>query len=322
MAGDRKSRQSRGSKRESAPKFKKWAAKEINDGKARTPHERCKLIAKLVRRQLRYGAPEWAAWEAIAAVVTNSQLESQGGHIFDLSREEKVGGKDVMEDGKYSAGDAGYAEGNRSKARKIRHAKQNPDRIPGSLVLSKRHGVYLHVGIDPHPTPAFKTEAGNESNRGVVDPEELGKRIDGSGDLIPFVKLSDRFKTISAWKRVTPADLEQIAGRRESAYRGINMEKAKKHFAKQQKAAMDETRQIIAEDDPEETVRAGLKAAGRKKSPMRETRQIIAEDDPEETAAIAAGVDADAALRGVLKTKGFSDEQIKKFLAMKPEKSS
>lgn len=248
--------------KQTANQFRKRAAEQIGDNVNRTPKERCELIASLVTAGRNGQVPKWAVWESIAAVITNSRLASHKKHVFDLDSDREVGGKLVREDAKYSKRSPGYHDKHDTKAAKSAEAKKHPERVHGLLAFANGHGLYLHVGIDPSSSPTFQTAKGNEGGRRLVEPEELGKQIDGSGRPLPFVQLSGKIKDLDGWEHVTPEDLAEIEGRREATYRGIDMSTAKEHFAKEAKASNERARKILAEDDPEATIRAGYKAAG------------------------------------------------------------
>jgi hypothetical protein len=217
--------------------------------------EDCRFIGRLVKTGRDAGVPKWAVWETVSAAITGGRLQSHGAHVFDLSHGGAVAGKHVLEDAKYSDHLAGYYDKADTKAGKAREAKKNPDALPATLVLSRGHGLYFHLGIDPSASPKIHA-------RGVTPPRRLAERVDGSGSPLPFVKLSGDHTDLNAVGRIKPKALAAIRKRREEALRGIDMDKAKQHVAKQIKAANDRGRKILAEDDPEATIRAGMKAAG------------------------------------------------------------
>jgi hypothetical protein len=313
QASGSRSRKARDEKKYTWPKkspqaLRHNAARLINDGPKRTLQERCELIAKLVKEgsaSRNRDALSPAVAEGVGAVMLDCELRSQGEHGFDLRG--RSGGKCVIIDVKHSRSKAGYDDrygGKKGgKAHKIQESIDNPDCVPAYLVFAEGHGIYLHPGIDPKQTAEFATRKGNASGRGLATPQGVADAINtGAADQVPFVLLSDKYKSLRDSASITPADLVSINRRMAATIKGINMDKLKEHLAKQRQAADDDGRQMLAKRDAAATARAAAK------------------EDAVATARAAAKEDPAATIREGMKAKGFSDEQIEAVLAMKPRK--
>jgi hypothetical protein len=248
---------------ESAQSFKQRVAPIVNAEKQRTLKERRDLIARLIRSGKRRGVKESAVAEAVGAVLLDCKLQSLGDHGFDLRGH--MGGKCVIVDAKHSRTRRGYNDsygGRRGgKAHKIQESIDNPDCVPAYLAFVEGHGLYLHPGIDPKQTAEFQTDKGRATARGVSTPRGAAGVINkGAGQLVPFVQLSRKYKSLATLNAITQEDLVHIQRRAAATFREINMAKLRQHLTKQRREADEDGRQVLAKRDPVATARAGVSA--------------------------------------------------------------
>jgi hypothetical protein len=264
---------------------------------------------------------DWAVAECVGSVMFSSKLQSLGDHGFDLRG--RLNGRCVLLDVKHSRTIPGYHDkfsGRKGgKEYKILEAKNNPDCVPAYLVFVEGRGIYFHVGIDPAQTARFETAKGNPGGRGLSTPRGVAHVINrGKGELVPFVQLSDSFESLHALRHMKPEDLARIKARAAATIRGIDMDKLRKHLAKQRKAIDDELRDMVIEDDVDGVARAVAKkdpaktARAAARQDATEAAKAIAREDVAETARAAARQDAATTARAGL--KAMTPEQRAAFL--------
>jgi hypothetical protein len=167
-------------------------------------------------------------------------------------------------DAKHSHTRRGYSDSyggkKGGKAHKIQESVDSPDCVPAYLVFVEGHGLYLHPGIDPKQTAEFITKSGNRTGRGVSTPREAAAVINkGAGGMVPFVRLTGKYKNLASLKDITQQDLIHIARRAAATFREINMARLRQHLAKQRRAADEDGRKVLAERDAAATARAAAK---------------------------------------------------------------
>jgi hypothetical protein len=247
--------------------YTRRAAAHLEKNDLRKPAIAAAVVRKLVGKMAAV-TDEQAVAEAAIAGILGLRLKSHEDRSFDLDG--RIGNVDVLVDAKHSERIAGYSEKADSKISKIDEWEKRR-RLPAYVALVPGRGLYLHVGIDPAPHPAFIGGKGGETKRGLVKPAELAKYIDGSGKPVPFVELSGRVKSLKEMARIAPEEISRIRSAANRTLVGIkDMKKLNRHVEKQVETARTKTIRKYAAGDPataakaiagldaEATARAGL----------------------------------------------------------------
>ena len=297
--------------------YARRAAAYLEKRDVRKPAKAAAAVRELVGK-MAAGAEPQVVTEAAIAGVLGLRLKSHEGRGFDMDG--RIGAVGVLVDAKHSERIAGYSEKADSKISKIDEWEKKR-RLPAYVALVPGRGVYLHVGIDPAPHPAFIGGKGGEAKRGLVEPADLVHYIDGSGKPLPFVELSRNTKSLNDMASITPTEIARIRSAMNRTLAGIkDMRKLNRHVEKQVETARTKTirkyaagdpataAKAVAELDAEATVRAGLEKLTAKQ--RRATVRKLARGDAEATA------------RAGLEAMGLSEEQIRHILSTKPASKS
>jgi hypothetical protein len=219
-----------------------------------------RTLRQVVERGEAAGVTYPVGLEAAVATLFGARLKSLG-KGFDAIGE--FAGFAILLDAKYSESILGYQESLPTKRHKIGEY-QATRRIRLYIVMVPGRGLYLHVGIDSETSPAFEGEKGGATKRGLVHPEALARHIDGSGRPLPFVLLSDRFKSLEEMKSATPGDVDAIHQATIRTLKGMKskMKKLHQHIDAQAQRATDKAVEPLIQAYPELVARKALKALG------------------------------------------------------------